>query len=219
MPHSAALSAKEPFHATARDGNRFVLLGDGREFFARMLSAIDAAADYVLVEFYLVESGRVMQDFIAAFARATRRGVRVRALFDAFGARGLTEADRARLRAAQVELVLFGAIRWRSFPRFFPAQPPQALDRRRRGRLHGRHGARGHVQSRRPARRPLAGLHGRHRRPGSRGLAPPLLRGPGSAVRGANSTCRCARRPCMNPGSAAASPSAAAWELTNSSAR
>ncbi|MEP6886267.1 MAG: phosphatidylserine/phosphatidylglycerophosphate/cardiolipin synthase family protein, partial [Gammaproteobacteria bacterium] len=105
--------------ATVRDGNRFALLSDGREFFSRILAAVDDSRDYVLVEFYLVASGRVMDDFIAAFTRATRRGVRVRALFDAFGARGLIEADRARLRAAQVEVVYFGAIRWRTFPRFF----------------------------------------------------------------------------------------------------
>ena len=70
------------FHAALRDGNRFTLLGDGREFFSHMLAAIDASRLYVLAEFYLVESGRVMDDFIAAFARATQRNVRVRAMFD-----------------------------------------------------------------------------------------------------------------------------------------
>jgi len=90
------------FHAVLRDGNRFTLLGDGREFFSHMLAAIDASRLYVLAEFYLVESGRVMDDFIAAFARATQRSVRVRAMFDAFGARGLSEADRSRLRAARL---------------------------------------------------------------------------------------------------------------------
>jgi len=107
------------FHAILRDGNRFELLGDGREFFSRMLAAIDASKIYVLAEFYLVESGQVTDGFIAAFARATQRGVRVRALFDAFGARGLREADRARIRAARVDLVFFNTPRWRTFPRLF----------------------------------------------------------------------------------------------------
>ena len=107
------------FHAILRDGNRFELLGDGREFFSRMLAAIDASKIYVLAEFYLVESGQVTDSFIAAFARATQRGVRVRALFDAFGARGLREADRARIRAARVDLVFFNTPRWRTFPRLF----------------------------------------------------------------------------------------------------
>lgn len=109
----------ERFQAILRDGNRFELLGDGREFFSRMLAAIDASRVYVLAEFYLVESGQVTDGFIAAFARATQRGVRVRALFDAFGARGLKETDRARMRAAHVDLVFFNALRWRTFPRLF----------------------------------------------------------------------------------------------------
>jgi cardiolipin synthase len=109
----------ERFQAILRDGNRFELLGDGREFFSRMLAAIDASRVYVLAEFYLVESGQVTDGFIAAFARATQRGVRVRALFDAFGARGLKETDRARMRAAHVDLVFFNTPRWRTFPRLF----------------------------------------------------------------------------------------------------
>jgi cardiolipin synthase len=109
---------KKRFHAVLRDGNRFQLLSNGHIFFARMLGAIDASRLYVLAEFYLVESGRVMDDFIAAFARAAQRGVRVRVLFDAFGSRGLREADRARMRAAQIDLVFFNTPRWRSFPRF-----------------------------------------------------------------------------------------------------
>ena len=105
------------FHASARSGNRFALLGDGREFFPRMLAAIDASTQYVLAEFYLVESGQVADAFIAAFARATARGVRVRAMFDGFGARGLREIDRARLRSAHVDLVFFNAARWMILPR------------------------------------------------------------------------------------------------------
>jgi phosphatidylserine/phosphatidylglycerophosphate/cardiolipin synthase-like enzyme len=102
-----------------RDGNRFTLLSDGREFFARMLAAVDGSAHYVLAEFYLVESGRIADEFITAFARATARGVLVRVLFDAFGARGLKEGDRARLRAAQVDLVFFNVPRWRAFTQMF----------------------------------------------------------------------------------------------------
>jgi len=102
-----------------RDGNRFTLLSDAHVYFARMLAAIDASQHYVLAEFYLVESGRVIDRFIAAFARAAARGICVRVLFDAFGARGLKDADRARLRAAGVDLVFFNVPRWRAFPRMF----------------------------------------------------------------------------------------------------
>jgi phosphatidylserine/phosphatidylglycerophosphate/cardiolipin synthase-like enzyme len=102
-----------------RDGNRFELLTDGRDFFARMLAAIDEGTQYILAEFYLVESGMVVDRFIAALSRAASRGVRVRVLFDAFGSRGLREEDRARLRVAGIDLVFFNVPRWRAFSRMF----------------------------------------------------------------------------------------------------
>jgi cardiolipin synthase len=105
--------------APLRDGNRFALLTDGRDFFARMLAAIDASTQYILAEFYLVESGQVVNRFIAALGRAAARGVQVRLLFDAFGSRGLREADRARLRVAGIDLVFFNVPRWRAFSRMF----------------------------------------------------------------------------------------------------
>jgi cardiolipin synthase A/B len=110
---------KKRFQSISRDGNRFVLFGEGTEFFARMLAAIDASRHYILAEFYLVASGQVADEFIAAFVRARARGVEVRVLFDAFGARSLKEADRIRLRAACVELVFFNATRWWMLPRLF----------------------------------------------------------------------------------------------------
>src|SRR5947207_13527681 len=94
-----------------RPGNEFRLLDDGGEFFARMLQAIDAASRYVLLEMYLVRSGAVTTRFIEAFWRAARRGVRVCLVLDAFGALGLTRADRRRLLDAGVELRLFNPLR------------------------------------------------------------------------------------------------------------
>ena len=108
----AANIATRRFLAPARGGNRFTLLSDGRDFFRSMLAAVDDATAYVLAEFYLVESGQIAEQFIAAFARAAARGVKVRVLFDAIGARGLKASDRTRLRDAQVQLVFFNAPRW-----------------------------------------------------------------------------------------------------------
>ena len=42
-----------------RDGNRFEILVDSPVFFSRMLTAIDAARQYILLEMYLVASGAV----------------------------------------------------------------------------------------------------------------------------------------------------------------
>ena len=96
-----------------RDGNRFHLLNDGDEFYARMLEAIGAAKDHVLLEMYLVESGRVSDRFIAVLVRAAARGVRVAAMFDAFGALGLSAEDRRRLTDSGVELRFYNQLGWR----------------------------------------------------------------------------------------------------------
>jgi phosphatidylserine/phosphatidylglycerophosphate/cardiolipin synthase-like enzyme len=105
--------------APEREGNRFRLISDAPEFFARMLETIEHSRHYVLAEFYLAASGRIANQFIEAFARAALRGVKVFVLLDGFGARGLGEAERARLRTSGCALVLFNAISWRGFPRQF----------------------------------------------------------------------------------------------------
>ncbi len=102
-----------------RIGNRFALISDGREFLARMLAAIEASQHYILLEFYLVESGAVADRFIAALAGAAARGVRVRALFDGFGARALAATDRARLRNAGIVLAFYNEPRWSSLASLF----------------------------------------------------------------------------------------------------
>lgn len=93
-----------------REGNRFELLLDGPAFFDRMLAAIDHAGREVLLELYLAESGRVMDRFAAALARAAGRGAAVKVLFDGFGARGLANADRERLARAGVDVAFYNAL-------------------------------------------------------------------------------------------------------------
>ena len=93
-----------------RDGNRFELLVDGRQFFPRMLESIEKAHRYVLLEIYLFESGAVATRFIDAFVRAASHGVKVKLLLDDFGALGLSPQDRERLIQGGVELLLYNPI-------------------------------------------------------------------------------------------------------------
>lgn len=83
---------------------------DGPVFFERMLRAIERAEREVLLEIYLAESGAVMDRFAAALARAAGRGAAVRLLFDDFGARGLSHADRERLARAGAALAFYNAL-------------------------------------------------------------------------------------------------------------
>ena len=108
-----ALPDAEQFTTTGwpwRTGNSFRLLDGGGEFFPAMLATIDAAQASVLLEMYLVHSGLIATQFIAALTAAARRGVRVRVLFDAFGSLGLARADRRRLVEAGVELRFFNPL-------------------------------------------------------------------------------------------------------------
>jgi phosphatidylserine/phosphatidylglycerophosphate/cardiolipin synthase-like enzyme len=102
-----------------RCGNQFALLAGGRVFLSHMLAAIDNSRDYILAEFYLVESGATADAFVAALLRAAARGVRVRALFDGFGSRRFRQRDRQRMRAGGIDLVFFNIPRWDEMGRLF----------------------------------------------------------------------------------------------------
>jgi cardiolipin synthase A/B len=97
-----------------RSGNGFRLLADNEQFFERMLQAIEAAASYVLLEMYLVESGIIAGRFVEALGRAARRGVRVCVMFDGFGSLGLGAAYRRSLTEAGVELRTFNPLSLRA---------------------------------------------------------------------------------------------------------
>src|SRR5262249_50317666 len=74
---------------------------------ARMLEAIDAAREYVLLEMYLVESSRIASRFVEAMRAARARGARVCVMFDAFGSLHFRRSDRRRLTEVGVELRFF----------------------------------------------------------------------------------------------------------------
>jgi len=93
-----------------RQGNRFQLLTESDRIFRRMLEAIAAARESVLLEMYLVESGMVVRRFIDALAGCVQRGVRVHVLFDGFGSLGLRTADRRRLAASGAHLTFFNPL-------------------------------------------------------------------------------------------------------------
>ena len=95
-----------------RPNNSFELLIDGSAFFPRMLAAIAAAHEYILLEMYLFESGQLANRFIEALAGAAGSGVRVLLLLDDFGARRLGRRDRQRLLDAGVELAFYNPLRY-----------------------------------------------------------------------------------------------------------
>lgn len=97
-----------------REGNRFRLLIDADCFYPAMLEALGGAKAQVLLEMYLVNSGRITTRFIDALTAAAARGVAVYLLLDAFGSYGLNRDDRRRLKDGGIHLCYFNPLRYRA---------------------------------------------------------------------------------------------------------
>jgi phosphatidylserine/phosphatidylglycerophosphate/cardiolipin synthase-like enzyme len=108
------MTRRETYRFPWRDGNRFELLVDSTVFLPRMVAAIDAARDYVLLEMYLVASGTVASRIIHALLEAAGRGVQVYLLLDDFGSQCLGQRDRELLHHPRVRTVYFNPLPSRS---------------------------------------------------------------------------------------------------------
>jgi cardiolipin synthase len=86
-------------------GNRVELLLDARENYPAWRAAISEAKRSIHVEMYIVRDDACGRSFADLLAGRAREGVRVRVLYDWFGALGKTRrAFWDRLRAAGVEV-------------------------------------------------------------------------------------------------------------------
>lgn len=84
-------------------GNQIELLIDGKGTFPRLLADLRAARESIAIQVYYWKDGALSDSVGAALAERARAGVRVLALFDAFGA-NLPDAYYDTLRAAGVEV-------------------------------------------------------------------------------------------------------------------
>lgn len=100
-----------------RNGNQVTLLPEAARFLPAMFDAVSQAKHYVLVELYLMESGKLADQVCAALIRVAQRGVKVYLLLDGYGAMGMERAERVRLQQAGVELRLFNPIGFHSLAR------------------------------------------------------------------------------------------------------
>ena len=85
-------------------GNSVELLIDGDATFRSILQGIDAATDYVLVQFYIVHDdglGRALKDHLIAKAE---QGLRVYFLYDEIGSHALPKHYKQELRDAGVDI-------------------------------------------------------------------------------------------------------------------
>jgi cardiolipin synthase len=88
-------------------GNRITLLPSGAETYPPMLAAINAAQRTLTFCTYIFDRGTVGDAFVEALTRARWRGVQVRVLIDAVGARYTWPPAHIALRRAGVPAALF----------------------------------------------------------------------------------------------------------------
>lgn len=98
-----------------RNNNAFQLFVDGENYFPHIFSLIDKANHFIIIEQYLVESGKVTTQLINHLIQAAQRGITVFLLFDGYGSLGLHEDDRQRLRKENIQLVFYNPVRFRNW--------------------------------------------------------------------------------------------------------
>ena len=86
------------------DNNSVELLVDGDDTFKSIFDGIDAAADYVLVQFYIVRDDELGRALKAHLVSAAERGVRVFFLYDEVGSIGLPGGYTKQLTDAGVQI-------------------------------------------------------------------------------------------------------------------
>lgn len=95
-------------------GNSARLLIDGEQTFAAMFEGIEAARDYVLLQFFIVRDDVLGRDLKARLVRKVREGVRIYFLYDAVGSHALPATYLAELRAAGIHVSAFYSARGHS---------------------------------------------------------------------------------------------------------
>ncbi|TPK98752.1 phosphatidylserine/phosphatidylglycerophosphate/cardiolipin synthase family protein [Mesorhizobium sp. B2-4-12] len=88
-------------------GNTITLLRTGDEAYAAMCLAIDRARHSILLETYIFDNDAVGLLFVESLAQAVKRGVTVRVLIDAVGARYSVPSILGHLRRANITADLF----------------------------------------------------------------------------------------------------------------
>ncbi|TGQ71277.1 MAG: phosphatidylserine/phosphatidylglycerophosphate/cardiolipin synthase family protein [Mesorhizobium sp.] len=88
-------------------GNSITMLRTGDEAYASMCLAIDRAQRSILLETYIFDNDAVGRLFVASLAEAVRRGVTVRVLIDAVGARYSVPSILGHLHQANIPADVF----------------------------------------------------------------------------------------------------------------
>ncbi len=99
-------------------GNRITPLHDGEEIFPAMLGAISEARESITFLTFVYWRGEIAREFAAELSAAARRGVEVRVLLDAYGAKKMDERLVEQMREAGCVVAWFHPFRWYTLRRY-----------------------------------------------------------------------------------------------------
>lgn len=88
-------------------GNDVEILVDGKATFDSIFAGIDAAEEYLLVQFYIVRDDRLGQQLAERLIARAKAGVAVYLLYDDIGSTGMPKRYRRELREAGVKVAGF----------------------------------------------------------------------------------------------------------------
>jgi cardiolipin synthase len=92
--------------------NKIELLIDGVNTFPAMLEAIGEAENYINMEFYRFESDKLGTQFCEALMARSKRGVKVRIIYDDVGSWSLSNSLIRKMRKTGIEIYPFMAVRF-----------------------------------------------------------------------------------------------------------
>lgn len=95
---------RQPF----TEGNKCTLLRDGEATFEALITAIENATSYILLEFYIVRSDKIGQRIKTALEKKLSEGVQVWFLYDDVGSFGLSRRYLNELAKAGAKVASFG---------------------------------------------------------------------------------------------------------------
>lgn len=95
--------------------NRVTLLNNGEEKFPAVLKDMEAAQDYIHIEYYIYEDDAIGNQIKDLLIRKAQAGVKVRFIYDDFGSRSLRKNFIQELKTGGVEAAPFYKVRWPFF--------------------------------------------------------------------------------------------------------
>ncbi len=91
----------------ATSGNKVELLRDGEEIFPSIFKGIDAAQEYLLVQFYIVRADSLGMQFQKHLLAAAARGVKIHFVYDEIGSYQLPKSYIKKLEEAGIAMIPF----------------------------------------------------------------------------------------------------------------